>query len=485
MPDVTVNPTSLSVSVTAASKLAGASAPGTLDTQLNYILNDSVNTIEKAGTDALVQSNVILGGGNSAFPNRIYGTTNLRTIVGGYNNIIGTEGSTDVNDTSNSQILGGSHARIVTNASMRTSIVTHGTVAGGAFNEITNGDFGVICGGRDNKIEEKEGAYSAGEYVATSNGFCAVISGGKGNGNSGYAAFIGGGFSNSVRNQYGVVVGGLGNAIDQPKDYSTGASMEHSTIGGGRSNTIYATIGATICGGKDNSVNLIPAEGGPAGAEGPLNAGSYMTIGGGLNNRIARAVTGFPLVSDCSYSTIVGGWNNLVNNIGGTVVGGVDNQVQAAYATSMGRGAQARNAGGFVHGAQAFSAVGDAQSSVYVLKCTTSDATVTEMQSMGTSLTMRSDTAWSFRALVVGRKTTDNSSVGYEVKGLVHNDSGTAAIVGTVSTTVLGESSTPTNMSGCDATADASGATLRIRVTGLASTSMRWVARIELAEVTG
>lgn len=471
--------------IQANSAIQEAKSYGGTSTQLNYIFNDSVNDIEGAAANAGVWSNIIIAGGNTTNPNLMRGTTSLRTIIGGYNNIIGRAANTDVNEGINSQVLGGSHARIVMNNQDRTSIVSHGTIVGGAFNEITNGDFGIISGGRNNKIEEKQGAYSAGEYASVSNGYCAVISGGYGNSNSGYTAVVGGGYQNNVRLKDSVIAGGYSNNIDEPKDYATSASLEHSTIGGGRSNNIFATTGGTICGGKDNSINLAPAAGGPPEADGPINAGAYMSIGGGLNNRIARAVAGFPLVSDCSYSTIIGGWNNLVNNIGGTVIGGVDNQVQAAYATSFGRGAQARNAGGFVQGGQAFSAVGDAQSSVYVLKCQTTDATATEMQSMGTSLTMRNDTAWSFRALVVGRDSATNSSVGYEVKGLVHNDSGTAAIVGTVGVTTLGESSTPTNMSACDVTATVSGATLRIMATGIASTTIKWVCRLEIAEVTG
>lgn len=459
------------------SPLQEAKSYGGTTTQLNYVFNKGSNLIQGAGTDANVWGNTISGGGNLAQPNMIRGSTSLRTISGGYDNVIGrdvTAFPSDGTATIQSQILCGAHNRIFLNGDLNfpagleipvnngVTQPTHSTIAGGSYHQIRNGDYGFIGGGTNCVIQEKAGS------AAFADGQGAFIGGGFKNIAYGKQSVIVGGNTNINECQNAVIGGGVTNSILTPKD-TGGTAKTASVIAGGASNTINCSGAAAIVGGELNKISA---------TSGTTDLGLNSFIGGGYGNQIATSLYS-------PYSVICGGFQNTVNNQFSSVVGGRANLVNSLYCTAIGYSAKASIYGGFVQGGEQFSAVGDAQSSVYVLKCQTTDATATEMQSMGTSLTMPSDTTWSFRALVVGRKTGDNSSVGYEVKGLVHNDSGTAAIVGTVSVTVLGESTTPTNMSACDVTANASGANLRIMATGIASNTIKWVCRLEIAEVTG
>lgn len=466
---VTVSTTSNAVTVTDQAALTGVTASATVSTQLNYVHNNSVNSIQGAGTDANVWGNTISGGGNSALPNLMRGSTSLRTISGGYDNIIGRDSTSFPSDgtaTIQSGIVCGAHNRIFLNgdasqvfpvaANTGTTHPTHGTIVGGSYHQIRNGDYGFIGGGTNSIIQEKPG------YADVSDGQGAFIGGGFKNTAYGRQSVIVGGNTNSNECINSVIGAGVSNQILGPKDSNSNVKG-NNVIAGGSSNTINCCTNAAIVGGQLNEISA---------GSGQVDLGLYSFIGGGYNNQIATTIYS-------PYSVICGGFQNTVNNQFSSVVGGRANLVSSLYCTAIGYAAKASIYGGFVQGGEQFASVGDAQTSTYVLKCTTTSNTATEMLTMGQSLAIPSDTAWAFRALVVGRNSGKNNSAGYEVKGIIHNDSGTAAIVGSVSVTTLGES-----VAAWDVAADASGANLRIRATGETGETIKWVARLELAEVT-
>jgi len=478
VPEVTVTPSTVSVTVSGTPPISNAGSAGLTSTQWNYVFNNAVNTIEHSSDDARVWGNSILGGGNSVFPNRMYGYTSLRTIAGGYNNIIGTSESTDENECINSQILAGSHGRIVSLLADRIRKVSHGTIVGGAFNEIHNGDFGVIVAGRNNVIEEKPAFFTAGEFADVADGYSGFIGAGYGNTLYGYEGVICGGRANVVECKNSSIVGGANNSVNGPHNFVAQLpvnSYERGFIGGGYQNSMTSASSSSIVGGELNTINEAPA----GESDG---AGSHFFIGGGKSNRIARATSGFPLVTDCSYSSIVGGWANLVNNYAGTVIGGTDNQVQATYAVSFGRDARARLAGALTQGGKKFSATGDAQSSVLVLKAQTTSSTPVVMLSHDASLAVPSDTTWAFRFLIVARNTNNSvaESAAYEASGCIDNQSGTVALVGTPLVSAIAE-----DVGAWNVTVAASGGNLEISCTGETSKTINWVGRLTLAEVTG
>jgi len=104
----------------------------------------------------------------------------------------------------------------------------------------------------------------------------------------------------------------------------------------------------------------------------------------------------------------------------------------------------------------------------------TTDATVTTLDSyvLGSNVTCL--VTW----LVVATRSTMASAAAYSVSACFRNNAGTVAQVGTTTTTVIGE-----DVAGWDATADNSGTTIRLRVTGAASTTIQWGAVLTRLEV--
>jgi hypothetical protein len=97
----------------------------------------------------------------------------------------------------------------------------------------------------------------------------------------------------------------------------------------------------------------------------------------------------------------------------------------------------------------------------------TTDATVTTLD----SFTLASNTTVVVSWLVVATRSTMATAAAYSVQACFRNNAGTVAQVGTTTTTVIGE-----DVAGWDATADNSTTTIRLRVTGAASTTIQWSA---------
>ena len=106
----------------------------------------------------------------------------------------------------------------------------------------------------------------------------------------------------------------------------------------------------------------------------------------------------------------------------------------------------------------------------------TTDATVTTAATVATE----SDVAYHVVARIVAYETpSGNEAAGYERAATFKNDGGTLTQVG--STTAL---ATHEDTGGWDATLDASGTTIRARVTGAAATTINWRVDLEVYSVT-
>lgn len=95
----------------------------------------------------------------------------------------------------------------------------------------------------------------------------------------------------------------------------------------------------------------------------------------------------------------------------------------------------------------------------------TTDATVTTLD----SFTLASNTAVVVSWLICAVKSDLSQAASYSVTACFKNNAGTVAQVGTTTTTVIGESD-----AAWDATADNSTTTIRLRITGKASTTIQW-----------
>ena len=121
----------------------------------------------------------------------------------------------------------------------------------------------------------------------------------------------------------------------------------------------------------------------------------------------------------------------------------------------------------------------------------TTDATATVLTSdanaaSGTNqVILPNNSAYYFKVRVIAGVTGGGNTKSWTLEGAIKRGSGvgTAAIVGTVTTNIVA-ADTGTSGWAVTATADTTNGGLAITVTGQASTTIRWVAKCETAEVT-
>jgi hypothetical protein len=135
-----------------------------------------------------------------------------------------------------------------------------------------------------------------------------------------------------------------------------------------------------------------------------------------------------------------------------------------------------------------FAADGDAQTSMFVLRNTTANATQTELFLNGSSarLTLATGRTMTFDILFAARETAGGSvgaAAGFQVRGVISNVGGTTALVGSPTTTALGADAAAATWT-VAAQADNTNKALAIKVTGAASTTIRWVASVRTTEVS-
>jgi hypothetical protein len=138
-----------------------------------------------------------------------------------------------------------------------------------------------------------------------------------------------------------------------------------------------------------------------------------------------------------------------------------------------------------------FSAAGDASTNLYVIRRQTTDATQSYLttdgasESASNSMVMPNDTTWGFRITVAARRAdVDGESASYEYKGCIKRDgtAGSTAIVGSVFESVYAESTAAWTVA---VDADTTLGALRVRVTGQAAKTIRWVAFVEICQAIG
>jgi hypothetical protein len=255
----------------------------------------------------------------------------------------------------------------------------------------------------------------------------ATIAGGYQNYANGIVSFIGGGGYNET-GDYSTIAGGW-------KNYATG---DVNFIGGGAWNSILGRY-SVIVGGDSNTIN---------------NTREWSFIAGGWHNTI-----------NSSYSVIGGGHHNTTTGECSVVLGG--------------KNTLASNYGEVSYSSGSFAANGDAQTSFFVVRNTTTNGTATGLYLDGNArqMTLNDQDFWTFRVLVVGGSDDHTNYGSYIVTGFIHRNGATTTIAGVTTTTVAETSA------GYDATAVVSGNALVIRVTGDGTNTMRWVARVEVSQL--
>jgi hypothetical protein len=270
-----------------------------------------------------------------------------------------------------------------------------------------------------------------------------VVVGGGNNQATGAYAFIGGG-------------GDAGTAANRNV-----ASGDWSVVGGGRNNTASANGSVVVGGGINPTTSSIV---------GNTSSGVSSFVGAGQSN----AASG-------NNSFIGAGLGNIANSSQSVVTGG-------AYGTSRS-----------IIGLNVFSACsfpiaqlqGVSQSALLVLARQTTDATPTVLTSdtsaaSGTNqVILPNNSAYYFKVRVIAGVTGAGNTKAWTLEGAIKRGAGvgTTAIVGTVTTTIVAADAGASTWT-VTATADTTNGGLAITVTGQATTTIRWVAKAETAEMT-
>lgn len=321
----------------------------------------------------------------------------------------------------------------------RGANATDWQVTGLAAAWVASGDYSVIGGGRYNQAVGTYTVVAGGYNNLASSGNYASIGGGQANAAAGAHGVVSGGNANSAAGQYGSVGGGNTNA----------ASAVGARVGGGQSNTASAT-GAAIGGGVNHAANA-----------------NYTTIGGGTGNTASGA-----------QATIGGGESNTASGISSCVPGGKE-------ATT--RGIE----GLLAFGSGKIGTLGDAQYGKYVIRRATTDATPSALTTTGAAASttngviLPNNSSYTFKGLVSARNTANGDSSGWEFTGVIKRGANAAAtaLVAAVTPTLIAQDAGAATWV-LAVTADTTNGGLSVTVTGVAATTIRWVATIDTVEVT-
>lgn len=246
--------------------------------------------------------------------------------------------------------------------------------------------------------------------------------------------------------------------------------------------TQVASGQASFCAGERNT-----ASGAWSVAAGFTNTAStlYCTAFGNGNTASSNAATSFGQANTSSGLYSVTGGFGCTASDNSAVAFGAYNRSSAANSFSSGRYALANKWGQNAHAASNFAAEGDAQRSVLVMRNATTDATVTELFLDGTSLraTIPNNTLWHADIRIAARQATGTNHAIYHRKCAIYKNTtaGSTALQGTVQT--IGTDVESDANWDVTVSADTTNGSLKIEVTGVAATNIRWVAEVSLVEV--
>ena len=183
------------------------------------------------------------------------------------------------------------------------------------------------------------------------------------------------------------------------------------------------------------------------------------------------------------YSTIGGGKDNLSSGNGATIGGGENNRANAPYsAIPGGQDGCASRYGEQVHSAGCFTTPGDAQTSVLVARGITNGDNWTTLALDGQyeAINIAAESSALFHILLIGRSlfyAPELTRAAFEITGLIDNLAGEIANDYTLHAIAFTHPA-------LDVSITAENGALTIQAKGIANTTMQWVARITLVEVS-
>jgi len=272
-----------------------------------------------------------------------------------------------------------------------------------------------------------------------------------------------GGQNNRTNATHSVIVGGQDNTTNS----------QYAFVGGGANNTASGTASAVVAGGFDFG-----------GA--PNTASGYASfIGAGISNANSGKNAG-----------IVSGDGNDASGLNSFIGAGKNNNTNATSSAIMGgtKGITRSIIGNHVFPACLIpiaNFTGVTQSALLLLGRETTTATATVLASdsntagSNNQIILPNNSAYYFKGRIIAGVTGAGNTAAWTFEGAIKRGAGvgTTAIVGTVNTSLVARDAGASTWS-FTATADTTNGGLAITVTGQASTTIRWVCKIETTEMT-
>jgi hypothetical protein len=359
----------------------------------------------------------------------------------------------------------------------------YSAVVGGAGNFAT-GNNSFIGGGIDNQANNLASGVAAGRLNVASADY-AMVGGGRENVASANFSSAGGGRQNTASAAYSAVAGGYLNAASGTGSAIDGgqqnvASSAYSFVGGGLTNTSSASA-AVVAGGESNT-----ASGGYSSVGGGISntaSGLWSGVGSGLNNiasgGIAYVASGGANTASGDYSFVAGGSDNVASGNVSAVIGGV-------YGTTRGIiGYLVTPASNTPIEAKA----GVQQAARLVLGVQTTNATATKLRSNTSSadatnqLILQNNSAIYFKGTVIANVTAGGDTKSWTFDGQIKRGANAAATTLTGSTVSSPYGDAGASTWAVSLAADTTNGGLAVTVTGQASTTIRWVCKLETTEV--
>lgn len=208
------------------------------------------------------------------------------------------------------------------------------------------------------------------------------------------------------------------------------------------------------------------------------------------NNHSSVAIGREAGASGLGTSSIAIGHEVHTSSAGQAIAIGKSNIANGWYSVALGNYARTNGIQGkFAYSCDYINNGGDAQTGMYVLNVSTTDATATALTTTGTSagsnnqLIVQNNSAYAFHGTIVAREKASEGTdcAAWKVEGLIRREAnaGTTVLVNSA-TTVLNNASSW----GMALSADTTNGCLKIAVTGAASTNIRWVGTINTSELT-
>jgi hypothetical protein len=259
------------------------------------------------------------------------------------------------------------------------------------------------------------------------------------------------------------------------------ASANSSSVLGGTTNSATGST-STVVGGSSNTAS-----------------NTYASVVGGIGNAASGSssaiVGGDSHISNSSGTIVLGGSSNTASNTYASVVGGFQNTANGVYGSVIGgrAGTNRSIAGAVTMGLSNLpvaSGSGVQQTSFLILGRETYDATATVLTSTTAAASttnqviLPNNSAYYFKGSIVAGVTGAGNSSAWTFEGLIKRGANAASTVIVQSTVNLVGQDTGASTWIAAISADTTNGGLAVTCTGQASTTIRWVCKVETTEMT-